>query len=177
MEQAADLFRLPTLDSDFEDEDIQLLSEDDDDQMNNDFAFDCGSNSKSSSKRSQLCPNAMPDQGVTTLKPSIASRKIQTENEVVEGEEGELVEIQSKRPKKRSQTSSLPSSSSACGPDNTGDFSSLGLSRVLLANLSKMRIYHPTIVQQKSIPCILQGQDILVNAVTGSGKVSLSRSF
>ncbi|CAG5095429.1 Similar to RH17: DEAD-box ATP-dependent RNA helicase 17 (Arabidopsis thaliana) [Cotesia congregata] len=50
-------------------------------------------------------------------------------------------------------------------------FAELGIHPHEVSNLEKnMEIFHATIVQQKSIPKILSGKDILVRSQTGSGK-------
>ena len=51
-----------------------------------------------------------------------------------------------------------------------GDFTSLGISEHNVNALKKINILNPTPVQQKSIPLILKGQNIMAQARTGSGK-------
>ncbi|MHA1458739.1 MAG: DEAD/DEAH box helicase [Promethearchaeota archaeon] len=50
------------------------------------------------------------------------------------------------------------------------NFSELGISEHNVAALKKINILKPTPVQQKSIPLILKGQNIMAQARTGSGK-------
>ena len=49
-------------------------------------------------------------------------------------------------------------------------FSTLGLDAPLLANLESMGYEVMTPVQEESLPVILQGNDLIVQAETGSGK-------
>lgn len=51
-------------------------------------------------------------------------------------------------------------------------FHELFLSKPLVKACSKLNYDHPTRVQRKAIPLILEGKDVLVNAVTGSGKTA-----
>jgi len=51
-------------------------------------------------------------------------------------------------------------------------FSSLGLSNALLKAVSKQGYTTPTPIQQKAIPLILEGKDILASAQTGTGKTA-----
>ncbi|GGI23711.1 DEAD/DEAH box helicase [Pedobacter mendelii] len=51
-------------------------------------------------------------------------------------------------------------------------FSSLGLSSALLKNLVDQNFTEPTAIQEKSIPAILDKQDVLGIAKTGSGKTA-----
>jgi ATP-dependent RNA helicase RhlE len=50
-------------------------------------------------------------------------------------------------------------------------FNSLGLSDALLKAISK-RVYNPFSIQQKAIPPILEGKDVLASAQTGTGKTA-----
>ena len=49
-------------------------------------------------------------------------------------------------------------------------FSDLGLPAPQLAHLQRLQFHQPTAIQQKSIPHILQGRDVIAQAQTGSGK-------
>ena len=51
-------------------------------------------------------------------------------------------------------------------------FTNFNLSKLLLRACSDLNFFHPTKVQAKVIPLILQGEDVLVNAETGSGKTA-----
>ncbi|MFL1907543.1 DEAD/DEAH box helicase [Plesiomonas shigelloides] len=51
-------------------------------------------------------------------------------------------------------------------------FSSLNLVAPLLQTLTQLGYYQPTPIQQQAIPLILQGQDILASAQTGTGKTA-----
>jgi len=50
------------------------------------------------------------------------------------------------------------------------DFKELKISKELIKNLERHGIVKPTIVQQKAIPPILEGRDVIVQSETGSGK-------
>ena len=49
-------------------------------------------------------------------------------------------------------------------------FSSLGVSGLLVASLSRAGLAEPTAIQQQALPAVLDGQDVLALAPTGSGK-------
>ncbi len=49
-------------------------------------------------------------------------------------------------------------------------FSELNLKPELLAGLQKLKYENPTEVQEKSVPLLLQGKDLVVRSKTGSGK-------
>ena len=51
-------------------------------------------------------------------------------------------------------------------------FQSLGLSEALLKAISKKGYTTPSPIQQKAIPPILEGKDILASAQTGTGKTA-----
>lgn len=51
-------------------------------------------------------------------------------------------------------------------------FTDFGLSKLLLRACSDLNFFHPTKVQAKVIPLILDRNDVLVNAETGSGKTA-----
>ena len=51
-------------------------------------------------------------------------------------------------------------------------FNSLGLSQALLKAISKKGYTTPSPIQQKAIPSILQGKDVLASAQTGTGKTA-----
>ena len=51
-------------------------------------------------------------------------------------------------------------------------FSSLALSADMLANLESLGYAEMTPIQAQSLPIILQGQDIIAKAKTGSGKTA-----
>src|SRR3989339_2276566 len=50
------------------------------------------------------------------------------------------------------------------------EFKDLEISDALIIELNKHGIIKPTIVQEKTIPFILDGKDVLVQSETGSGK-------
>ena len=52
------------------------------------------------------------------------------------------------------------------------DFSSLGLSALMLKSLSRLGFSDPTPIQAAAIPLALQGKDILGTAQTGTGKTA-----
>ena len=51
-------------------------------------------------------------------------------------------------------------------------FNSLGLSDALLKAVSKQGYTTPSPIQQKAIPLILEGKDVLASAQTGTGKTA-----
>lgn len=51
-------------------------------------------------------------------------------------------------------------------------FSSLGLSEALLKAVTKKGYTQPSVIQQKAIPLILEGKDVLASAQTGTGKTA-----
>jgi ATP-dependent RNA helicase RhlE len=51
-------------------------------------------------------------------------------------------------------------------------FKTLGLSEALLQAITKQGYTTPTPIQQKAIPLILEGKDILASAQTGTGKTA-----
>ena len=50
------------------------------------------------------------------------------------------------------------------------NFETLGVSKDLIAGLAKQSITYPTDIQQKMIPAICTGQDVVGRSETGSGK-------
>ena len=58
-------------------------------------------------------------------------------------------------------------------------FASLGLSEALVRAIEAAGYTEPTPVQQRAIPAVLQGRDLMVAAQTGTGKTggSPSRSW
>ncbi len=51
-------------------------------------------------------------------------------------------------------------------------FQSLGLSKALLKAINNQGYTEPSPIQQKAIPLILKGKDILASAQTGTGKTA-----
>ena len=51
-------------------------------------------------------------------------------------------------------------------------FKSLGLSEALLKAISKKGYTQPSLIQQKAIPLIIEGDDVLASAQTGTGKTA-----
>ena len=51
-------------------------------------------------------------------------------------------------------------------------FSSLGLSQALLKAVSQQGYTTPSPIQEKAIPLILEGKDVLASAQTGTGKTA-----
>ena len=56
-------------------------------------------------------------------------------------------------------------------------FTSLGLSDALLKAISKQGYTEPTPIQQKAIPVVLEGHDILASAQTGTGKTLIAKTI
>ena len=50
------------------------------------------------------------------------------------------------------------------------DFSALGLAPALLSALDARKLTDPTPIQQKAIPLVLEGHDVMGLAQTGTGK-------
>lgn len=55
---------------------------------------------------------------------------------------------------------------------SAGTFAGLGLSRILLNNVTKKGFKTPTPIQRKAIPFVLEGRDVVGMARTGSGKTA-----
>jgi ATP-dependent RNA helicase DDX27 len=51
-------------------------------------------------------------------------------------------------------------------------FCDFNLSKIILKSLADQEFFHPTKIQEKVIPIILRGNDVLVNSETGSGKTA-----
>jgi ATP-dependent RNA helicase DDX27 len=51
-------------------------------------------------------------------------------------------------------------------------FCDFNLSKIILKALADLEFFHPTKIQEKVIPVILRGNDVLVNSETGSGKTA-----
>ena len=51
-------------------------------------------------------------------------------------------------------------------------FNTLGLSEALLKAISKKGYTTPSPIQQKAIPSVLEGKDVLASAQTGTGKTA-----
>ncbi|MEM0150020.1 MAG: DEAD/DEAH box helicase [Candidatus Micrarchaeaceae archaeon] len=49
-------------------------------------------------------------------------------------------------------------------------FSELGIKAELLASLNSIGFVNPTEVQETAIPLIMEGEDVIVRAKTGTGK-------
>ncbi|MCE3045827.1 DEAD/DEAH box helicase [Legionella sp. 16cNR16C] len=56
--------------------------------------------------------------------------------------------------------------------NDSTSFASLGLSQALLKALSDMQFQTPSPVQAQTIPCLLEGQDVIAQAQTGTGKTA-----
>jgi len=56
--------------------------------------------------------------------------------------------------------------------DDLIQFHELGLEKPLVKACTDLDYDHPTIIQKKAIPAILEGQDVLAHSVTGSGKTA-----
>lgn len=56
--------------------------------------------------------------------------------------------------------------------DNEADFSKLGLSDILLESITRVGFKKPTPIQEAAIPALMNGQDIIGQAQTGSGKTA-----
>jgi ATP-independent RNA helicase DbpA len=71
-------------------------------------------------------------------------------------------------------TPAIPGSTDASGHDERGarDFAALPLSAATLANLQQLGYVQMTPIQAASLPITLQGQDLIAQASTGSGKTA-----
>lgn len=169
-----DRLRAPVLVSD-EEPDVDVCSSSDVDDDNvvrfGEFAFDAEPVSDV-----ELSDDGAggPDLGVNSMKPIILSKMVEV-NDEVDVKVDDVVPMQKRKPAvpKAPRTKAAKTTQGGATPASDGptDFTSLGLSRPLLVNLSKMGLSVPTPVQRMAIPAALQGHDLLVNAVTGSGKV------
>ena len=56
--------------------------------------------------------------------------------------------------------------------ENEASFANLGLSDVLLESITQVGFKKPTPIQEAAIPALMQGQDIIGQAQTGSGKTA-----
>jgi len=56
--------------------------------------------------------------------------------------------------------------------DDLIQFHELMLSKPLIRACSDLDYEHPTIIQRKVVPVILEGHDVMAHAVTGSGKTA-----
>lgn len=153
------------------------------DEFNSAFCFAETQNDNDGANDLDSADHVAPDVdlGVNSMKPSISTRVMDVSDVSDEGDN--VVEVQKKKTKKQrrslqelvgdrqpphpqQQTSTQPP------PRRSVDFESLHLSRPLLVNLSRMGFVVPTPVQSDCIPSALQGHDMMVNAVTGSGKTA-----
>lgn len=50
------------------------------------------------------------------------------------------------------------------------DFSSLGINENLISALNKLNISQPSLIQQKTIPEVLQKKNVIFESETGTGK-------
>ena len=57
-------------------------------------------------------------------------------------------------------------------PEDLIQFHELMLQKPLVKACSDLGYDHPTIIQRKTVPAILEGHDILAHSVTGSGKTA-----
>ncbi|SPQ95724.1 unnamed protein product (mitochondrion) [Plasmodiophora brassicae] len=170
-----DRLRAPVLVSD-EEPDVDVCSSSDVDDDNvvrfGEFAFDAEPVSDV-----ELSDDGAggPDLGVNSMKPIILSKMVEV-NDEVDVKVDDVVPMQKRKPAvpKAPRTKAAKTTQGGATPASDGptDFTSLGLSRPLLVNLSKMGLSVPTPVQRMAIPAALQGHDLLVNAVTGSGKTA-----
>src|SRR3982750_586392 len=63
----------------------------------------------------------------------------------------------------------------ASGSNNsneTMDFAALGISEPVLESLRQMGFEEPTPVQSRAIPLLLEGRDVVAQALTGTGKTA-----
>lgn len=51
-------------------------------------------------------------------------------------------------------------------------FQTLGISKEILKSVESMGYTHPTEIQQKAIPAVMAGKDIVAQAQTGTGKTA-----
>jgi len=70
------------------------------------------------------------------------------------------------------ETENIPPSEafSECEPEENHKFRRLGIGEHLLKSIEEHKFEEPTEIQEKSIPLILQGKDVIATASTGSGK-------
>src|SRR5688572_15900844 len=53
-----------------------------------------------------------------------------------------------------------------------GDFQELGLTKAVLRSVAAMGFEEPTPIQARAIPVLMQGRDLLAQALTGTGKTA-----
>ena len=53
---------------------------------------------------------------------------------------------------------------------SVGTFKKLGIAEPLLMSIAEQGFEEPTEIQEKSIPAVLSGKDLMAKAATGSGK-------
>src|SRR3982751_6704332 len=58
------------------------------------------------------------------------------------------------------------------GASGTMDFAGLGISELVLQSVREMGFEEPTPVQARAIPCLLEGRDVVAQALTGTGKTA-----
>ena len=58
------------------------------------------------------------------------------------------------------------------GAGSSSSFADLGLDQRLLRSVEAMGFTRPTPIQERAIPAILEGRDVLASAMTGSGKTA-----
>ena len=75
-------------------------------------------------------------------------------------------------PTKKQKVSESASVSRPSGNVSTESFSKLNLARPLLRACSTLGFSGPTKVQERTVPVVLQGNDVLISAMTGSGKTA-----
>lgn len=65
-----------------------------------------------------------------------------------------------------------PAQDKSAKPTDEPAFDQLGLDFRLVQAIAKQKFEKPTLVQRKTIPLAIQGQDVLCKAKTGSGKTA-----
>lgn len=73
---------------------------------------------------------------------------------------------------KTQQQLSEPSAKEHYDEEDLIQFTDLAMSKPLVRACTELGYDHPTIIQRKAIPTILEGHDVLAHSVTGSGKTA-----
>ena len=84
-----------------------------------------------------------------------------------------IASFEKDRPKDNKQEKLIePSAKEHYDEEDLVQFTELAMSKPLVRACTELGYDHPTIIQRKAIPTILEGHDVLAHSVTGSGKTA-----